>query len=352
MALYSRYGYSYENAWDETTELTYKHFPQSYQKLFFSNFAFDCLTFLALTSFLVWACAIRPSNQILKGVIAALVMWMVTQLTDIIYEILVLASAVVKQYYVIDFILEDLFEVIFSCILFLVFYQIIHELLDRLTDSGKPYAPLRVIHWIVVSILAILSLAEFAVYVVFEYEIVEDTLTLSFYNDWRKLYGVRCLIYFIVAFEIFAWTVFVAVKGKHRFGSRTPLFALLLGSLSWFGYSLMLGVVTIRYYLMPSTYAYIDEPEYLGVITSVFAFVFVIGIFTGVLLCLMNWFKLAGGQISAPLSTSVHYPPAQYPPTQYRPAQYPYETQVFQTEQPHEQNAQQSYYQAKPVSRL
>ncbi|KAJ5647742.1 hypothetical protein N7490_004114 [Penicillium lividum] len=352
MALYSRYGYSYENAWDETTDLSYKDYPQSYQKLFFANFAFNCLTFLALTTFLVWACAIRPSNQPLKGVIAALVMWMVTQLTAIIYEILVLASTVVKQYYVIDFILEDLFEVIFNCILFLVFYQIIHELLDRLTDSGKPYAPLRVIHWIVVSILAILSLAEFAVYVVFEYRIVEDTLTLSFYNDWRKFYGVRCLIYFVVAFEIFAWSVFVAVKGKHRFGSRTPLFALILGSLSWFGCSLMHGVVAIRYYLMPSKYAYIDQPEYLGVITSVFEFVFVIGIFTGVLFCLMNWVELGGGQVLAPVPTSAQYPPAQYPPVQYPPVQYPYETQVLQTWQPHEQNAQQSYYQAKPVSRL
>lgn len=143
------------------------------------------------------------------------------QLLTLIYEILELASAVVKQYYVIDFMLQEFFSVVSSCALFLVFYQTIHLLLDRLTDSGKPYAPLRIIHWVLLGLVTVLSLAEFAVYVAVEYKSVEETITYKIIDSWRKLYSARCIIYFVMAFEIFVWTIFVTMKaGTHRFISR------------------------------------------------------------------------------------------------------------------------------------
>lgn len=117
--------------------------------------------------------------------------------------------------------LQDFFSVIFSCVLFLAFYQTIHLLLDRLTDSGKPYASLRIFHWVLLGLITILSLAEFAVYVAVQYKEVETTLTFQLIDGWRKLYSARCIIYFVMAFEIFVWTIFVTVKaGTHRFASR------------------------------------------------------------------------------------------------------------------------------------
>ncbi|KAJ5537183.1 hypothetical protein N7513_010369 [Penicillium frequentans] len=321
MASYYNY-YENDNPWDETTNLDYRWFTRSFEKIFFASFAFDCLTFLALSSFLAWACTIRPSSQPLKGAIIVLVLWICAQLLSIIYEILELASAVVKQYYVIDFMLAEFFSVVSSCVLFLVFYQTIHLLLDRLTDSGKPYAPLPIIHWVLLGLVTVLSLAEFAVYVAIEYKSVEETITYKILDSWRKLYSARCIIYFVMAFEIFVWTIFVTVKaGTHRFTSRMPLFSLIAASLCWFGYNLMWGIVAIRSYLT-ITVAY--GPEYLSIIESVFTLVFVVGIFTGLLLCLMNWFKL-GGDHDKP-STS---------------AQHPYDnSQMFQTWQPHQQQQQ------------
>lgn len=117
--------------------------------------------------------------------------------------------------------LQELFDVVFSCVVFLVFYQTIHLLLDRLTDSGKPYARLRIMHWVVLGLLAVLSLAEFAVYVAVEYKDVEMTLTYELIESWRKLYSARYIIYFVLAFEIFVWSIFVTKKtGTHRFVSR------------------------------------------------------------------------------------------------------------------------------------
>ncbi|KAJ5913827.1 hypothetical protein N7504_002710 [Penicillium tannophilum] len=331
MASYYSY-YENGNPWDETIDLDYRYYTTSYEKIFFATFAFDCLTFLALSSFLAWACTIRPSSQPLKGVITVLVLWICAQLLTLIYEILELASAVVKQYYVIDFMLQELFDVVFSCVLFLVFYQTIHLLLDRLTDSGKPYAPLRIFHWVLLGLVTVLSLAEFAVYVALEYKNVEGTMTYKFMDNWRKLYCARCIIYFVMAFEVFVWTIFVTVKaGTHRFTSRMPLFSLIAASLCWFGYNLMWGIVAIRFYLAITV---VYTPDYLSIVESVFAFVFVVGIFTGLLLCLMNWFKLGGGHDKAPTS-----------------AQHPYDnSQVFQTWQPHQQQQRQpqlvQHYQA------
>jgi len=100
-----------------------------------------------------------------------------------------------------------------------------------------------------------------------------------------------------------------------------PHFCLIAASLCWFGYNLMWGVVAIQDYLA-STVTY--TADYADIIESVFAFVFVVGIFTGLLLCLTNWFKLDGRHDKAP--TSVQHP--------YDPSQ------VFQTWQPQQQQPQ------------
>lgn len=63
------------NVWEEDTNLSYSWYPLYYQEILYASFALDCLTFLALISFLVWACTIQPLNKPLKGVIAALTMW-------------------------------------------------------------------------------------------------------------------------------------------------------------------------------------------------------------------------------------------------------------------------------------
>ncbi|KAJ5953329.1 hypothetical protein N7454_000225 [Penicillium verhagenii] len=314
MSSSSSYSYHYKNVWDETVNLgLYYSYGGS---IFYASFAFDCLTFLALIGFLIWACTIRSSTRALKSIIAALTMWMISQLLYIIYEILLLSDEYVKYYYLIIFMLQDLFGVIFTCVLFLAFYQIIHKLLNRLTDNGNPHAAVRIVHWVALGIVSALSLAEFAVYVAVNvYSVEIDSLSYRFYNkfstSYMKLYSARTIIYFIMAFEIFIWTVFVAVKaGTQRFVSRMPLFSLIAASLCWFGYNLMYGVYAILYDLMysPGSGAYANE-----LIESVFQFGFVIGIFLGLLFCVSGWYRLDANHEKAPTSVQPYDSQLQVP---------------------------------------
>ncbi|KAJ5918592.1 hypothetical protein N7466_010584 [Penicillium verhagenii] len=305
--------YSTENPWDETVNLGY-YYQSSGGSIFYASFAFDALTFLALVGFLAWACTIRVSSRALKSIIAALALWMISQLLYVIWEILILSDATVKNYYVIIFMLQDLFGVISTCLLFLAFYQIIHKLLNRLTDTGSPYTAVRIVHWVALGLVSALSIAEWAVYVavnVYSVEIV--SLSYRFYDrfarNYDRLYSARVIVYFIMACEIFMWTIFVTVKaGTQRFVSRTPLFSLIAASLCWFGYNLMYGVYAIVYDLMFSSGALAAE-----IIESVFQFVFVVGIFLGLLFCISGWYRLDENHAKAPTSVQPHDAQLQVP---------------------------------------
>lgn len=104
----------------------------------------------------------------------------------------------------------------------------------------------------------------------------------------------------------------------------------------------MYAIVAIRYELPDSIY--ITVPTYLEIIEDVFQFVFVIGIFTGILLGFMNWHKLGGQEVYGP-------PTGQYP---YGVASAPYsvpqgyqQPQVYQ-QQPHVYQQQPQVYQQQP----
>lgn len=140
---------------------------------------------------------------------------------QVIVDILYLAVVVVKQSWIITYILSYIFGIVSYCLLFAVFYMIIHKFLDRLTDSGKPYAAVTAIHWVIVGLVTAISIADFGLYTALTVKEVESDLTLEIVKNQPKVFVARCIIYFIVSLEIFAWTIFIAVKaGTHRFVSR------------------------------------------------------------------------------------------------------------------------------------
>lgn len=104
-----------------------------------------------------------------------------------------------------------------------VFYNLIHRLLNRLTDSGKPYAAIAIVHWIILGILAVISLAAWAMFVVVRVRYVQGPYgdLTEFSLDVNKVDGARTILFFVVSLEIFAWILFAAIKaGSHRFTSR------------------------------------------------------------------------------------------------------------------------------------
>lgn len=126
-------------------------------------------------------------------------------------------------YYNVDLMLEVFFQNLAIVMVVFVFYNLIHRLLNRLTDSGKPYAAIAIAHWVILSILAVVSLASWILYVVYLVRTVQGPSKdiFHFSDIMNKLDSARVILFFIVSVEIFAWVLFAAIKaGSHRFVSR------------------------------------------------------------------------------------------------------------------------------------
>ncbi|CAI7661693.1 unnamed protein product [Penicillium manginii] len=324
------------------TETSFSLDEYTPKSLFIAGFAFDILFALAIIGFLIWSCLIRGHNGQTKGVVVALVAWLCAQITTIVYEIFFLAEAVITQYYNIDLMLQVFFSDLAILMVVFVFYNLTHRLLNRLTDSGKPYAAVAIVHWIILGILTAVSLAAWAMYVVVRVRYVQGPYTgLEMFSlDLNKVDGARAILFFVVSLEIFAWVLFAAIKaGSHRFTSRIPIYALLGGSICWFALTLTNAVVYIRYYI---EFVFV-VPDYLQTALAILQFLFGVGTLVGILLCCQKW-RHIDDSIGKPQAATVHYT---YGNGQY---QYPYQQQ-FQPYpgQPQPQYPQQYQQHGQPV---
>jgi len=139
----------------------------------------------------------------------------------IIEESLVIAGAIVTQYYVIDLFLYDFFLLLSECMLIFVFYNIIHKLLQCLTDTGRPYAAVVILHWIVLALAVALSVASWVLYVVYDSMLVQGSFVYHLGMDYSKVESARVIFFWVISLEILACSIFVTVKaGSHRFVSK------------------------------------------------------------------------------------------------------------------------------------
>lgn len=117
----------------------------------------------------------------------------------------------------------DFLSLLSNCLVFFVFYNLIHGLLDRLTDAGKPYAVVAIIHWVILGIVSALSVAGWGLYVAYQVYDVNHTYSGSYSLSlvYEKVWAARTILYWVVSLEILAWTIFVFAKaGSHRFNSK------------------------------------------------------------------------------------------------------------------------------------
>jgi hypothetical protein len=142
-------------------------------------------------------------------------------LTILVYEIFFFANANVEMYYVIDLMLNEFFYLVAGCVIFFIFYHLIHSVLDRLTDAGKPYAVVAIIHWVILGLVSVLSLATFALYVAFQVQIVQNDYFAPLTSSYNDLEAARAIIWWILSLEVVAWFIFIVIKaGSHRFASK------------------------------------------------------------------------------------------------------------------------------------
>jgi hypothetical protein len=257
-------------------------------------------------------------------------------ITILVYEILFFANATVQMYYVIDLMLNEFFGLAAGCLIFFVFYHLIHSILNRLTDAGKPYAVVAIVHWVILGLVSVVSLATFGLYVGFQVQNVQNYYYSPIAKQYNNLEAARAIIWWILSLEIVAWFIFIVVKaGSHRFASKFPIFTLLGGSIAWMALNLTYAVIYIRFSLEN-----VIQPNYLVCLQSVLQFFFIVGTFVGILLACMKW-RSVDDREDKNVAAQYPYPPGQYQtyqayqqqnPTQMRA---PYAPQYYQ-QQPHE----------------
>ncbi|KAJ6065216.1 hypothetical protein N7444_000869 [Penicillium canescens] len=284
---YSSYTSGYDSSpWSEETQLGLDY---SVRGLYIAGFAFDILTAIAFVAFLIWSCTIRNRGLPLKGLIFTLFAYILSELCTIIYGALHIAEAYVTEYYRVILMLGIFFNLLATVLAFYVFWSLIHRLLGRLIDSGKPYAAVTIIHWILLGILSAVSLA-----------------------DWALLEPI------------------VSCRGH-------PLSPSSSAPSAFFAVNLMWAILAIRYNLENNK----DYPVYLMTARSVIAFVFLVGTFMGIVLCCAKWSSLGTGPDKYEHAAVTGQYPSQYPPGQYPaypqypqgqhpPAQYPHGASPYQ----------------------
>ncbi|KAJ5611137.1 hypothetical protein N7510_007856 [Penicillium lagena] len=285
-------------AWDRETkpgeELAY---DPKYMRMYTAELAMTALTGAAMFGFLIWTCGIRqPTNFLSKrrplpmgGIRSALICWILADLLSCVYIGVAVGQDVVKEYYQIAPMLQSFFQHISQCLLFYVFYSLIHRFLDGLTDVGRPYAAVNIIHWIVLGVLFVMGMTSFALDVVNTVYYVTEVYILQVETAAEKVYCANAILLLVASLEVLAWAVFVTVKGgRGRFRSRIAAISLIIGAFFYFALNLMWTVLNIRIYLF-----YYIPPDYLGLLESVLDFVFFVGTYVGILLCCVKWKSLS-----------------------------------------------------------
>lgn len=138
----------------------------------------------------------------------------------VVEDIFFLAKTTLTEYYRIEFLVLNFFQDLNYCLLFLVFYKLIDVFLDRLTDAGRPYAPVTYLHWVVLGIVFALAIAQWSMNVAYQVFDVNKPFT-EFIIVYENVSGAVDVVYWAVSLEIVAWTIFILVKaGSHRFESK------------------------------------------------------------------------------------------------------------------------------------
>ncbi|CAI7633085.1 unnamed protein product [Penicillium glandicola] len=334
----SYYSSSYNdyNPWSVKVLLSLSNYLDGYKPLFITRFTFDLLSLLAFGAFLRWACQIRNRSLPLKGLICVLVFFILSQMNIAIWGALYISDAVVMRYYIITLMIWNFFRVVAICLTFYVFWSLIHRFLGLLSVSGRPHTAVTTIHYTLLALTFLASLAEWALYVASYVGRVTSSYDDTAQLIWVPLNNAIHIVYWALSFEVFVWMIFVVIKAGRHLLSKAPAVALLTAAMSWFGVCSAFAISYIRYSLV---YPHNSPPIYLDTAKAIMQFVFWLGTYAGILLCCSRWHMLGDGSDKdpAPQYTAQHpldeFPPNYYarsPDEQCPPVQHPYGVAPYQ----------------------
>lgn len=95
-----------------------------------------------------------------------------------------------------------------NCFLFCTFYRLAHILLRERSNGGKLPFKINAIHWVIISLIVAISIADFALWVIiyFAFLVLE--------GNYQPVEITRYVILWLASWEITAWAAYLAIKAK------------------------------------------------------------------------------------------------------------------------------------------
>lgn len=112
--------------------------------------------------------------------------------------------------------LEALFSHISYCLMFYVFYTVIHVFGELIfTTNTRILSVFKFVHWGIVGLFVALCIVDWSWYVAGIDSVVNNEWSLvTRMNVWQKLDSVRWIIFWLSAWEIIAWALFLGLMAS------------------------------------------------------------------------------------------------------------------------------------------
>lgn len=111
--------------------------------------------------------------------------------------------------------LNQIFYLLAAMLGFYIFWHVIQKLLERVaeTNPSKAFAPLAIVHWVLLGIMSAIAAAECAMYIAFVVRSIDDSSgSLLLAYEYNALSAALSIICWVASLEILGWVVFVSTK--------------------------------------------------------------------------------------------------------------------------------------------
>ncbi|KAF9892426.1 hypothetical protein FE257_001534 [Aspergillus nanangensis] len=252
----------------------------------------EFLTLLALILFFIGTFIIRQpkdkSNALpFKTIFGSLFGFIISRILSIALLFLYVFDSNVTRSYVALNMVEMIFNLLAVVLLYSILYRTIHRHLERYTE-GEPFARVILAHWTILGVLSALAVTNCATRIASLALTVQESssATLLAQHDSR-LTVARAVIFMVISLEILGWGIFIFVRPiAPQTRNKTGEIALIASGLFFFVLLLTDTANSIQYTLLRAT-----PPAYVYAITTFVEFIFITGVYMGIIICSIQWQK-------------------------------------------------------------
>ncbi|GES66563.1 integral membrane protein [Aspergillus terreus] len=251
----------------------------------------EFLTLLALIVFFIGSFMIQAPKDRTKAlpvwtVFGSILSYMVARILSIALLFLYVFNRTVSRSYVVVNMFEIIFNLLALVLLYSIFYRIVHRYLEGFAE-GDAFARVILAHWTLLGVLSALAIANCATRIASVAVAVNQSQPAeALYQQDSRLTTARGAIFTLASLEILGWMVFILRKTDlQKSQNKTGTIALALAVVSSFAQNLTTTITTIQSSLID------HSPAYLNAIATLVEFFCVLGIYTGIIICSLQWQK-------------------------------------------------------------